>query len=90
MITIGLDGAGGYQVTDAMFVYGEDTGHPCGECTLCRTPIEEGTRYTTWELTIPAPNRRSVLEHICMECHWVLRNNIASGRVRYLNPMVPQ
>lgn len=67
------------QVTTAVFVCGDTTYHPCGECTLCTAPIVEGTRYTTWELT--APDKCGLLEHICMECDWVLRNRIANGRI---------
>jgi hypothetical protein len=59
-----------------------DGGHPCHECTICLASIPEGTRYVNWELRMYSDGQG--LEHICMECDWVLRNHISNGTVKYL------
>ncbi len=66
MVNINLD-----QITAAAYVDKDTTDHPCGECTLCRTPIVEGTEYDTWEVT--SPGSHGVLEHVCRDCDMTLR-----------------
>jgi len=72
------------KIVAATFEGGDDEGHPCEECTICLTPIPNGTRYTTWEFRLQDGNNlnsRIGLEHICMECDWQVRQLISKRTI---------